>query len=363
MPHTRGSPGKRKTFTWQYDPQLERITTTSEDGILHTYTVHEIQAILQHLAGQFGGAFFPLANNVAKLGAGTEQPGLGTAILALQPGGTYHAQGASYLGVVLEEAGYLKWNGKHRGIAWRLIDRDFSINALVARLQNAPTANDSEASPIKVVIQCSGSKHKRLWSWQGRTLYFVAHPEFCEHAGDRLYYRPDDSVPGYPWSWREGLVTYNGLGGNPEHLLRAADLFKHKAYRALVDAFGWENTYVLSGGWGLVRADFRLPYYNITFAPSAPGCNRRRPGDPFHDFDQLADAAITPDDTVYFFGGLSYLPPYYELTRRLPCRKVIYYTSERTPRREGYQYIRYGDPFTNWHYSCVQAFVNEEIER
>ena len=117
MLHTRGGASKRKHFTYQHHPELQRITTTSEDGIAHTYSVEEIQRILQHLAARFGDAFFPLANNVQKLGAGTERPGLGTAVLAQQPGDTTHAQGASYLGVVLEQAGYFDWNGKHGGIA------------------------------------------------------------------------------------------------------------------------------------------------------------------------------------------------------------------------------------------------------
>jgi hypothetical protein len=137
MSHTRGGASKRKCFTWHCDLQLDRITTTSEDGTAHTYHIAEIQSIVQYLHSKFGDAFFPLANNVAKLGAGTEQRGLGTAILAQKPGDTTHAQGASYLGVVLEEAGYFEWNGRHRGIAWRLIDHDFSAETLVARLQAA----------------------------------------------------------------------------------------------------------------------------------------------------------------------------------------------------------------------------------
>lgn len=129
MPNTRGGANKRRRFAWHYHPQLERITTTSEHGIVHTYRLDEIQHILQHLADHFGDAFFPLANNVQKLGADTERPGLGTAILAQQPGDTYHAQGASYLGVVLEQAGYFEWNRKQRGIAWRVVDHGFGSHS------------------------------------------------------------------------------------------------------------------------------------------------------------------------------------------------------------------------------------------
>jgi len=63
--------------------------------------------------------------------------GLGKAILELDDSDVTHAQGSSYLGVVLEECGYFVWNGKHRGIHWRLINTDFSIPALIARLKSA----------------------------------------------------------------------------------------------------------------------------------------------------------------------------------------------------------------------------------
>jgi hypothetical protein len=36
-----------------------------------------------------------------------------------------------------------------------------------------------------------------------------------------------------------------------------------------VDRFGLENVYVLSASWGLIRADFLTPYYDITFSSSA----------------------------------------------------------------------------------------------
>ena len=56
-------------------------------------------------------AIFPLANNVQHLRDGTEKMGLGRAILDLKGSTISHAQGSSYLGVVLEECGIssLEW--------------------------------------------------------------------------------------------------------------------------------------------------------------------------------------------------------------------------------------------------------------
>jgi len=60
------------------------------------------------LQKEFGTKWFPLANDVQKLGNGTEVTGLGVAILNHAPGDIEHAQGASYLGVVLDHLGVLK---------------------------------------------------------------------------------------------------------------------------------------------------------------------------------------------------------------------------------------------------------------
>lgn len=78
--------------------------------------------ILNTIKSDFGNEYFPLANNVAKLGDGTEIRGLGTIILDQRPRDITHAQGSSYLGPVFEEIGYFRWNEKRRGIKWRLIN-------------------------------------------------------------------------------------------------------------------------------------------------------------------------------------------------------------------------------------------------
>ena len=63
--------------------------------------------------------YFPLANDVAKMWDETEKPGLGMTLFRIRPNTTY-AQASSYLGVVFEHVGLATWNGKHRGIEWRL---------------------------------------------------------------------------------------------------------------------------------------------------------------------------------------------------------------------------------------------------
>lgn len=128
---------RSKKFTWEFVAGLERLQIESVAGIAHHFSLGEIQRVLERLNEQFGEVFFPLGNNVEKLGNGTEVPGLGTTILEQRPRDVTHAQGSSYLGAVLEECGYFEWNGEKRGIKWRLIRKDLSRESIRARLQAA----------------------------------------------------------------------------------------------------------------------------------------------------------------------------------------------------------------------------------
>ena len=117
MPVTHGY--RRKSFEWSIKGST--LTIRNEAGLVHTYSITEINRILDRLRASFGAGWFPLANNVEKLYQGTEALGLGRVIYELKPGDTLHAQGASYLGVVLEELGVLQWNERRRGIQWRIV--------------------------------------------------------------------------------------------------------------------------------------------------------------------------------------------------------------------------------------------------
>lgn len=110
--------GRTRRFQWLLDGDTLQIE--SESGVSHAFTIRETLAVLQLLHAHFRNNWIALANNVEKLHHGTERYGLGGAIHQQRPGDTHHAQGASYLGVVLEHAGILEWNGKSREIQWRI---------------------------------------------------------------------------------------------------------------------------------------------------------------------------------------------------------------------------------------------------
>jgi len=219
---------------------------------------------------------------------------------------------------------------------------------------------------MKIIIQCSATKNGDIWtpSELGKfRVNFVAYPKGCTESPSLYYAHPDDRIPNGIETWRKYLIRYNlrykKSSENPDGLLKSAELYKTPIYRDLANNCGWENTFILSAGWGLVRADFLLPYYDITFSRNADRCKKRENNEQFYDFDHLTQCENSDiQETIYFFGGKDYLPLLYKLTRNINCKKVIYYKAKNIPKEEGYDYIEcYTNRRTNWHYSCAEKFM------
>jgi len=132
MLYTHG--GKSRKFEWGFANDL--LTIKNEFERIHVYPLREIYSILQWLESEFHNEWFPLANNVEKLGNGTERKGLGIAIYRQNPGDVTHAQGASYLGVVLESVRLFEWNGAKWGIQWRITRPINNIDDVSSALKN-----------------------------------------------------------------------------------------------------------------------------------------------------------------------------------------------------------------------------------
>ena len=94
--------GKCIPFRWQNIDEKIKIYWDSEQH--HEYTHTEILTALEWLQERFKTALFPLGNSVSKVGNETEKDGLGKALYSVKKNTTF-AQGASYLGVVLEQMG------------------------------------------------------------------------------------------------------------------------------------------------------------------------------------------------------------------------------------------------------------------
>jgi hypothetical protein len=214
---------------------------------------------------------------------------------------------------------------------------------------------------MKVVIQCARGKQPDAGSLRlvdGQPVQFVGRPDLAPHDG-HVYARPDDRSDNGQ-TWRARLISYNQEPKtNPLNLLPAYRLYAHEAYRSLVDRFGVDQVFILSAGWGLIRASFLTPDYDISFSASADPWTRRRPRDRYEDFQQL------PDDgaPVLFLGGKDYLPLFCKLARDLKGAKTAYFNSARPPDvPSGFRPKRFPTTTrTNWHYKCARALIAGDI--
>ena len=118
----------------------------------------------------------------------------------------------------------------------------------------------------------------------------------------------------------------------------------------------------MSAGWGLVKSEFKLPKYDISFSTkgnkkSIRKININKPPI-YNDFNQLEVSCV--DDIVYV-GGKDYLDLFYKLTQNLPNRKIIYYNTQTQPKANNgnYKYIKYDINYTtNWYYQLAKDLCN-----
>lgn len=208
---------------------------------------------------------------------------------------------------------------------------------------------------MRVVIQCAGSKRPAAATFKtadGRRVVFVAEPALAPKADHIHYAHPDDVSDRESQTWRERVADQNRLPGVASSpLCPAGSLYTPSAYRTLQQRFGAEHLFILSAGWGLVRADFLLPSYDITFSASAEAHRRRRSSSRFADFNALAGA---PAGNTVFLGGKDYLPLFLKLTEGIPGQRLVYFNSTRPPHAPGCILERYvTSRRTNWHYDCA----------
>ena len=228
-----------------------------------------------------------------------------------------------------------------------------------------------------VVIACAASKDSsagQLKTENKQPIMFVAKPQKVPKNEPGIYKHPDD--PAYRGkSWRNVLDEYNrkhkrDASDNPLGLLPASDLYTphrpyKKIYRELVEAFGVQNVFILSAGWGLIPADFLTPKYDITFSQDVkrmcPYKYRDKNQDIYEDFKKL------PSDTrkaIVFLGGDSYVPLFCSLTERVRTKRIIFHKSK-NPSKAPNCLLRPFEAKTKhriWYYECARELMAGNID-
>ena len=213
-----------------------------------------------------------------------------------------------------------------------------------------------------IVIQCAARKQEtagHLILGDGRKVFFVADPNCAPPSTAHVYARPDEmSETGL--SWREQLLKYNQeTVENELGLCRAIELYANPSYEKLASSMGAPNVYILSAGWGLIRGDFFTPNYDITFSAAAESFKRRKGNDAYRDLMMVPEQNTEP---IVFFGGKDYVPLFCALTKSTKARRTIYFNSGNSPLAPGCSLVRYETTTrTNWHYQCLNEFLDDNI--
>jgi hypothetical protein len=189
----------------------------------------------------------------------------------------------------------------------------------------------------------------------GRRVLFVADPSQAPSEPGVCHARPD-AISNFCATWRKLVLGYNeNPRNNPLGLLPAYALYPDEIYTRLVEQLGPNKVYILSAGWGLIKASFLTPNYDITFSADAEPFRQRKSTDDYADFCMLP---ANSDEDLYFFGGEEYVPLFCRLTAAHRGRRIVFHQSARPPAAPGCTVRKFeSSTTTHWHHECATAFL------
>ena len=219
---------------------------------------------------------------------------------------------------------------------------------------------------FKVVMICAKVKHNNTHiSVNNQTIKFKA----VSNPGN-FDFLPDDPKPNDKCTWRKWVEDNqnNAIPALAYNLYIPQNPF-NDVYLNLNEKFD-DRLFILSAGWGLVKANFRLPNYDITFSVDNPANLRvfQNPNPPYNDFNHLTnnhnEVLIGRNEDIVFMGGRAYIEQFISLTENSINNKLIYYFGMNSPAQVlplGFSYRKYFHPdATNytWYYFLAQDYAN-----
>jgi len=232
-----------------------------------------------------------------------------------------------------------------------------TLNELKAELQKLKLSKN-----FKVVLTCASNKHpNNELQYNGNQIDFI----WSNNPNIPNSYNPLSSIPNNNINWKNHIDQIN-QGMLISNIVSAYDLYNPKApfqniYVTLHNCF-LNRFYIASAGWGIIKNEFRLPSYNITFSGNNNNGNYRNPNNGFiNDFNHL----LPDNEDIIFFGGKKYLKQFIFLTQNLPNRKIVFYNSQNInlpdPNPNGGVFIPLYFPYHNkhkGHYAAALMFID-----
>lgn len=255
------------------------------------------------------------------------------------------------------------WNNRHVTEVYDPAFLDLFAALLDKRPVPSKASPPTRQKPPILVMQCAKSKRDGGWfqAKDGKALVFVADPTMAPVAPGTCPVHPDsEDEDGF--AWRKRVLDYNrahaATGANPFNLHAAGELYLNPAYGKVAHAVPAKNFYILSACWGMVRSDFLLPNYDVTFSRSqgvSPHAIRTDARE-WHDFNMLDLLASEP---LIYIGGSSYLETFVRLSRGYRGPRIVYHNSQQAPVLKDIEIRRFESTTkTNWHYSLARLIAN-----
>lgn len=216
------------------------------------------------------------------------------------------------------------------------------------------------------VLCCSSEKNNNQFIYKDDqpAVKFVASPRGVSQDGVK-FYKPDDKIPEENRTWRDLVLEQKHNNLVPAYLL-----YKRDIYRELYNEFRGQF-YILSAGWGIIRADFKIPAYDITYSTAGdmPEYVKRTDNYGYKDINHLKDdfSKLGRDTEVILFAPYDYVRPFCNMTQSIPFnKKTIKFRSKKIHNdflllgKKGYDfdYFPDGGPH-DWFYKAAEVFLND----
>jgi hypothetical protein len=244
-----------------------------------------------------------------------------------------------------------------------------TLNELKAELQKLKLSEN-----FNVVLTCAGTKHGDTeMEYNGNKI------EFRWRPNQNNQYKPFDKISGKNISWKQFLKEINKENANNvieeiayNNIVSAYELYNpqfenRNIYVDLHNCF-LDRFFIASAGWGIVKSDFRLPNYDITYTKPKKEQDANKYRNPnetdfLHDINEFEN--LQEDDDILFFGSKNYLKQFISLTQNLPNRKVVIYNSQNIvlpePNPYGGVFIPLYFPYHDnrkGHYAAAQMLID-----